>query len=121
MAAPYFTAKARSILAAAGGDPDKFGPLAAWAEASRPHGDTTLGVVVAESGAILAETRHNHLGGASYVTAVHVAEADAARWQLADLEVRMALPRLRRITGQRVLHVTFSDVCLGAGAHVREA
>lgn len=31
----YFVAKARDVFAKAGGDPDRYGPLAEWAQAGR--------------------------------------------------------------------------------------
>ena len=113
--APYFTAKAREIFADAGGDPDNSGPLAAWAEAARPSNDTTRGVLVAADGTILGATERTRLAGATYMV-----EADAARWGMLAPEVGIARATLRRITGQPVVHVTFSAVCLGAGAYVRE-
>lgn len=109
---PYFTDKARNVFAAAGGDPANAGELAAWAQRVRPTNDSRLGVVVAETGRIVAETRYvPGRVGASYVTAV----TDPADDDLVNREVGLAGGALTFRHGQTV-HVKFSQVCLGAGA-----
>lgn len=109
----YFVDKARAVFAAAGGDPDKSGPLAEWAERVRPGNDHWLRVIVAETGEILAEARHsgNDRVAASYITWVR-AESDK---DLIGYEMGLARAVLVRRHLDKAIVVTFSDVCLGAG------
>jgi len=71
--------------------------------------DTRLGVIVTETGVIVAHT-HRRDGDvkADYVTHTTIPDTQ-------DLEVGLALGICRRVTGQACIHVKFSDVCLGAG------
>lgn len=118
MTHPYFTAKARECFSQAGGDPDNAGALATWAEEAKQIGDSRRGVIVAEDGELLAETRHYpatmSTPGVTYIT-----KADAQRYGLIVEEVGMAAA-LSHITGRRTIHVTMSQVCTGAGRFVRE-
>lgn len=116
----YFVAKARARLAAAGGDPDNAGPLAEWAESAKSIGDARRGVIVADNGELIAETLY-HRGGPGRPNASYVVEADAKRWGLHADETELATGELQRITGRRLVHVTMSEVCRGAGKHVPEA
>lgn len=118
---PYFTDKARAVFAAAGADPGLSDTLAAWAEAFRagPDYDSRVGVIVAEDGTILAETRHTPATGwspgATYVTGIHAYLTGSAEWDsLVGREVGLACGSLRRLAGQDVIHVTASQVCMGA-------
>lgn len=112
---PYFIAKAREYMHKAGGDPDLAGPLADWARAARAINDTNRGVIVAEDGTIVAQTRRmGYPAAASYVT-----QEDAQRYGLHAEEVGLAMGELRRITGQRLVHVTMSDVCCGASKFIK--
>jgi hypothetical protein len=127
---PYFTAKAREAFTKAGGNPDASDRLAEWAEALRngPDFDSRVGVIVAEDGALLAETRHipatGWSPGATYVEHLLVDESalDTSRTNalelrlLSRLELGLACGTLRRLTGQGVIHVTASQICTGAGA-----
>lgn len=113
---PYFTAKARAAIGRAGGDPDRADALAAWAQhAHHAHAhqaeDTRGGVVVAETGEILAETNWTRgRVGASYIrTVTH----DADRY-LIGREVGLAVGSLRRAHGPAI-HVRYSQVCQGRG------
>jgi hypothetical protein len=95
-------AKARAFFRAAGGDPDRSGPLAAWAHAAHANPDTRRRVLVA-NGTLVGEARHypSRLG-AAYVTSV----ADERN---ADL----AVGALGRRHGQPVIIATYSNVCVG--------
>lgn len=114
---PYFVAKAREVFSRAGGDADKAGPLAEWAEEAKQIGDPGRGVIVAEDGQLVAATRHvAGIGiGASYVV-----KEDAERLGLFGNEVGLATAQLHRILGKRVIHVTMPEVTRGAGAHVSD-
>ncbi len=115
MTHPYFTAKAQEAFSQAGGDPDKAGPLAEWAEQAKRIGDPKRGVIVAEDGELVAATRYvsDIRMGASYVV-----KEDADRLGLFGNEVGLATAQLHQILGQRVIHVTMAEVTRGAGAHV---
>ena len=112
---PYFTAKARAVFAEAGGNPDNSGKLAQWAQAAREIGDMNRGVIVAEDGTIIAETKH--LGGwaaAHYVTELH------GDWDLGHHnEVGMAMSALRKHVGPTI-HVRYWKVCTGSSAAIPE-
>lgn len=109
----YFTDQARAVFTRAGGDPDRSAALAEWAQRVRPTCDSRLGVIVAATGEILAETRHvpNQIrAGGTYVTA---ATSDADTDQV-HREVGLATAALTRRHGPSI-HVKFSEVCTGAG------
>lgn len=117
MTHPYFTTKARDILKNAGGNPDKAGPLAAWAEAARNlanNGSEAIkrsGVIITEDGHIQAETlRTAGQPSAHYIT------ADTPHVDAREYEVKMGIGAIRRATGQQAIHVTYWDVCTGASA-----
>lgn len=112
----YFTAKAREFMHKAGGDPDLAGPLAEWAQEARRINNTGRGVLVAEDGTIVAQT---HLTE-GFVRAWYVSAEDSRRYGLSREEVGLARHDLGAIVGQRLVHATMSDVCLGAGKHVKE-
>ena len=59
---PYFVAKARGVLRAAGGDPEAAGPLAEWAEQAHAVGDARVGVLVAEDGQIVGDIGYGESG-----------------------------------------------------------
>jgi hypothetical protein len=115
----YFTDKARAVFAGSGGNPDNAGALAIWAEGARARNDSRVGVVVAESGKILAQTRHvpstASTPGATYITSV----TSADYMEALNLEVGLAMGSLHRISGQQVIHVKYSEVAVGAGQHAR--
>ncbi len=114
----YTDDTARAVFIKAGGDPDHSGPLAAWAESVIGTDDMAAGVIVAEDGTILAHTRRSGRPvAASYVTSV----ADPAHAGVVNVEAGLAAGRLRRLTGQGTIEVTYSQVCKGAGTHVRRA
>lgn len=108
---PYFTFKARAAFTAAGGDPDRSDPLAAWAQQARETDDSRLGVVVAETGDILAETRRStDRVAAAYVRTV----TDPADRDLIGLVADLATGALTRRHGPAI-HVRYSQVCQGPG------
>lgn len=110
----YCTDRARDVYSRAGGNPDNAGPLAQWAESVIGTDAFRLGVILAEDGTILAHTRREgHPVAATYVTSV----TDPAYAEVVKLEASLAVGGLRRLTGQGVICVTYSDVCKGAGAH----
>lgn len=115
-ASPYFAAKAAAVIIKAGGDPALSGPLAAWAQDQRAAGpDRQVGVLVASDGRLLAATRRTDYdpicATASYVTEM----LDTSDDRVVGREVGLAAGQLRYTTGLGVIHVTTSDVCLGAG------
>ena len=112
---PYFVAKAREVFSRAGGDPDRAGQLAVWAEEAKQIGDPKRGVIVAEDGELVAATHYvADVGiGASYVV-----KDDSARLGLFGDEVGLAAAQISRKLGKRVIHVTMAEVTRGAGAHV---
>ena len=129
---PYFLDNAREVLRHAGGDPDKAGPLAEWAQDQRetmpqPDGGGVEqiersrhhGVIVAEDGQIVAHTwiPTDRLGRA---TSWHVRKEDLERHGVtADrTAVDLAQGALVQAIGQQVIHVTMSEVCFGAGKPV---
>lgn len=116
---PYFVDKARALFRAAGGDPDASAALAKWAQTARETGDSRDGVIVADTGEILAYTRHSpatpSTPGATYVRAVvHDTDSDIRR-----REVGLAVGALRRRHQVAAIHVRYSQVCEGSG-RVRE-
>ncbi|MGH3503875.1 MAG: helix-turn-helix domain-containing protein [Nocardioidaceae bacterium] len=116
---PYFVRKARQALADAGGDPSVAGALAAWADDAKQTKDLRAGVIVAEDGEIVAETRYTpatpSTPGAAYVTG-----EDSKRWGLRGNQVGIALGQIRQQTGRRLIHVTYSEVCQGAARFLPE-
>jgi hypothetical protein len=107
----YFAARARAAFSHHGGDPDLATPLAEWAAAARQASDRGCrdGVIVAETGEIVAETRYYPGAHAAYVV-----PADAARWGLLATEVGMARSQIERQLGARTVQIRYSEVCLGA-------
>lgn len=111
----YTLANARAVFARAGGDPDNAIALAEWGDEVLHTRDMSIGVIVASDGRILADTKRQTGGvGASYVTTTYL--PDTA--DLIGTEVAVAAATLRRITGRHTLHVTYSQVCTGAGAAI---
>lgn len=109
----YFIWKARTVLSAADGDPEVAGPLADWAEAAKAVGDRRVGVIVAEDGRLLAETRFSGGPvGAHYVRSTVVEEV---RRYVVKLEVGLALGQIGKAAGMQVIHVRYSEVCEGPG------
>ncbi len=105
---------AQSVFSRAGGDPDKAGPLAEWAEEAKRVGDPKRGVIVSEDGELVAATRYvADVGiGASYVV-----DEDAKRLGLFGTEVGLASGQIAKQLGRRVIHVTMPEVTRGAGTH----
>ena len=107
----YFADKARSVFAKAGGNPDRSGSLARWAQDAKAAGDSRLGVILDDRGVILAETRHVP----STISSPGVTYAATGGPDVKDREVGLAMAALRRATGRAVIHVKYSEVCQGAG------
>jgi hypothetical protein len=118
MTTDYFDRKAREVLTRAGGtgNPDAFGPLATWARhAALVARDPLRGVIVGQDGTVLAQTRHVPATIATPgTTYVRTCYADPS---LAGLEVGLVCASLRRLTGQGVIHVRYSEVCTGPVWH----
>lgn len=112
----YFDAKAREAFAQAGGDPTVTAALSAWAETARDR-DDVHGVIVAEDGSIIAETVRR--GRRSGVQAVYVSDPDGKLGLFGD-EVGIALGQIRRKIGQRVIHLTRTQLTKGAGEFIRD-
>jgi hypothetical protein len=119
----YFTDKARAVFIRAKGDPENAGPLAEWAEAEWAAGYNRQGVIVAEDGTLLAETRHTpataSTPGATYVTRLLVDLPPHEAATIGSLEVGLATGALQRSTGQHAIHVKHWEVCTGSGQHAR--
>lgn len=107
---PYFVAQARIAMSAVDGDPDKSADLAAWAEAAKTREDVG-GVVVDQSGRLIAETSPR--GGV--IRALTPDGESLVGWELG-----IALARAEREIG-RCVHIKRSQLCSGAGEHVRRA
>ena len=116
---PYFVAKARQRMAAAGGDPANAGPLAEWARDAKRIGDARRGVIVAEDGELVAATMY-HPGTNSRPGVSYVEKADVQRWGLNHDETGLATAELERVTGRRLVHVTMPEVCRGAGKFIQQ-
>ncbi|MEA5054164.1 MAG: hypothetical protein VB093_12080 [Propionicimonas sp.] len=116
MSHDYYLAQAEDAFAAAGGDVDNAGQLAAWAEAARSRPDMMrLGVIVAADGQLIAETIRLHVTvaiSAVYVNRLLVDLPDPSdvRGTILDL----AVGSIRRQLGQPVIHVPAWQVCTGA-------
>lgn len=123
---PYFVAKASEWMRRAGGDPARAGDLARWAQIAWHAGRSAdgapdhtggfryRGVLIAEDGTLLAETRR--CGRKRGPKADYVDLGDLRRLTGTDVGphvVDMALGRIRRAVGQPVAHVRFSEVCEG--------
>ncbi|HEX3778521.1 MAG TPA: hypothetical protein VHX38_02560 [Pseudonocardiaceae bacterium] len=100
----YYVGKARKAFAAAGGDPDLSGDLAAWAEQqmAKDRADRPQGAVVAEDGRVLAGTFHS--GNATYVD-----KAGTLRYGLQANVLGLAVGDIERAEGQRAAHVKLSQ------------
>lgn len=116
MTHPYFATKARTAFAAAGGDPDKAGPLSAWAESARHRQPQPHGVLVAADGKLLAETTHVEGRGATYI---HAALTPEAR-ELEEWEVGLAVHRCPKLIGQGAAEIRVSQLCYGTGSPTRD-
>jgi hypothetical protein len=111
----YFRVRAAEWFATHGGRSENAAELAQWAEAAWGGQDSRVGVVVTERGHIVAHTRHLP-GGPSVPGATYVTESEFE--EVRNLEIGLALGSLRRLTGEGVLPVRYSEVCTGA-VHTR--
>ena len=118
MPAEFFDWKARQIIAAAHGDPDTAGPLAAWAEdvkTNRWDEAAGLGVLVAADGRLVAETRRGKplpdRPNPAYVTKI----LDPAVTGIERMVSDMAAADAHQQLGLPVILVTADQVCQGAG------
>lgn len=103
----HFLGRAETVLARAGGNPALAGALADWARAA-DGGNPRRGVVVTIEGAVIAETVF--VNGSAYRVMSSAVLADVQ-----NRELDTVLPRLGKATGRKVLHVTYAEVCQGAG------
>lgn len=117
---PYFVAKAAQWMRRAGGRAEDAEDLARWAQIAW-HADRLgmagarlRGVVIAEDGTLLAETRRSREPGRG-VSAVCVVPEDLKRLTGAAVPnvVDMAMSAIGRAVGRPVRHVRFSEVCQG--------
>ena len=119
MEAQYFQAKAREVFAQAGGDPDKAGDLAVWAqglrEADDDEADLWAGALVSREGEIIAHTTRVRKGD-GYIYQVNPEEAD--QLGVRGGEVRGAINELMRVTGQRLIHIEAAEISRGGIAQV---
>lgn len=113
---PYFTRKARSVFAGAGGDPGKAESLARWAQDAKVSGIIRQGVIIGESGTIYARTRDNTQRVGTYVV-----DDDAKALGLTTTELGLALATIRRRAGEAVIHIKASEVTSGSAQFIEEA
>lgn len=115
----YFVLKAREVIARAQGDPDTAGPLAEWARHAKEHGDDRDGVLVAESGRLIAHTRHRLATNATpgETRVVEALTEDAG--PLVGEHLDSAVAKARRVVGEQVIHVKRSQVCSGAREFIK--
>ena len=112
----YFDAKARQVFARADGDPELAGELADWARQARanPECDRRCGVIVTQTGHVVAHTTHipatPSSGGVTYLC------GDGPE---GGRELGLGMAALRRLHGCAVIHVRYSEVCVGAGRFAR--
>jgi hypothetical protein len=111
---PYYVDKARAVIARAGGPDDTATamPLARWAPRAALTRDPTIGVIVAEDGELVAETRHMTVNGAG---AHYMTKSDARRLGIGERQAGMAMAEYTARTGRRVILVTVCEVTTGAG------
>ena len=83
------------------------------AEEARRIDDCDRGVILAEGGELIAQTRYHRGAGATYVAA-----EVTTRLGLVVTEVRLAMGRLTAATGRRLIHVKMGQVCPGAGLEI---
>lgn len=78
-------------------------PLAAWARQPSP----SIGAVISEDGALVAETCHDHHG------TLVITPADRRRYHLTPTgQIGLALNELSAATGRRVIHVRRTDIAV---------
>lgn len=112
------------MLHRAGGDPDTAGALARWAQLHRPAGETHFGVLVALDGSLVAETERTDydavrgLGQAG--SRWLIGPEDAERLGSRRRDVRDAMWPVSQVIGQPLIHVTYLDVCEGAGKYIKQ-
>lgn len=112
---PYFTAKARAAFAKAGGDPDVTNKLAAHAQDMHERDATREGVIVGQDGTLYAITTRGESGTDRPVHAYVVRNLDPAAVDAVGQEVGLGASTIRRHAGQQVIHLTYTDLCVGAG------
>lgn len=115
---PFFTKKARAAFAAAGGDPDRCGDLARWAQDAKTRGVVHEGVIIGQSGTIYAGTLWD-IDAPMGVT--HVRADDAKALGLTATELSLALAGIERRVGEPVIHIPASDVTSGAAQYIKES
>lgn len=113
---PYFIGKAQDILTRAHApETADHMPLAQWAQEMKTSGEyqNNPRAIVAENGSIVCmATRRGEHG----VSAYYIEDTEQTRqWGIANRVIDMSLGTIKRAIGMKVIEVSASSVCLGAG------
>lgn len=105
----YVETKCAQIWRRMKGAPEAWRGLADWADENR--GDTTLAVLITQSGQIVGEARREHTsdGGARYRATAETVK----RWQLDRTVADFAVAAIERDTGERVAMIPLEHVTTG--------
>jgi len=116
-AATYHRARAKALMVRSGGETTNISPLALWAEKVVDQGRVRVGVVVARSGRLIAETFTVPSGpgtcGGVYVTKLLVPFRDSTPSRVIGSEVGITIGTLATIAGEPVIVVKDWEVCRG--------
>lgn len=116
---PYFIGKAQDILTRAHApETADHMPLAQWAQEMKTSGEyqNNPRAIVAEDGSIvcMATRRGGHGTNAYYIEDTE----QTRQWGIANRVIDMSLGTIKRAIGMKVIEVSASSVCLGAGKKV---
>lgn len=116
---PYFIGKAQDILIRAHApETADHMPLAWWAQEMKTSGEyqNNPRAIVAEDGSIVCMTTRR---GEHGVSAYYIEDTEQTRqWGIANRVIDMSLGTIKRAIGMKVIEVSASSVCLGAGKKV---
>ncbi|CAB0493333.1 hypothetical protein CIP101434_00691 [Corynebacterium diphtheriae] len=116
---PYFIGKAQDILTRAHApETADHMPLAWWAQEMKTSGEyqNNPRAIVAEDGSIVCMTTRR---GGHGVSAYYIEDTEQTRqWGIANRVIDMSLGTIKRAIGMKVIEVSASSVCLGAGKKV---
>lgn len=116
---PYFIGKAQDILTRAHApETADHMPLAWWAQEMKTSGEyqNNPRAIVAEDGSIVCMTTRR---GEHGVSAYYIEDTEQTRqWGIANRVIDMSLGTIKRAIGMKVIEVSASSVCLGAGKKV---
>ncbi|CAB0540694.1 hypothetical protein CIP107510_00572 [Corynebacterium diphtheriae] len=116
---PYFIGKAQDILTRAHApETADHMPLAWWAQEMKTSGEyqDNPRAIVAEDGSIVCMTTRR---GEHGVSAYYIEDTEQTRqWGIANRVIDMSLGTIKRAIGMKVIEVSASSVCLGAGKKV---